>query len=351
MRDPGTTNRVVWPARSAARPRSPRTCWRTRPARRSRDIGYEQDGFHWQQRQGRRATCTRSRPTSPRASTPPATRTRAPATRASCSAMPAARPTALMPAPIQYSHHDPDAAWPRPAIPARRRGSGPTPRARSPCATRTASRSRATSVVVSTQHARRPRPGRGARDRAPLCRWPCCPNGWMCAGGRVLRQPDRPLRHRRPGRRRRPDRPQDHRRHLRRRGAAWRRRLLRQGPDQGRPLGRLCRRYLAKNVVAAGLAERCTIQISLCDRRRRSRCRSTSTRTAPARSTRTKLSKPCCSELMDLSAARHPRASRPEPADLRPHLGLRPFRPRRRRPMAASPGSGLDLVDELRAAF
>ena len=40
----------------------------------------------------------------------------------------------------------------------------------------------------------------------------------------------------------RPDRPQDHRRHLRRRGAARRRRVLRQGPVQGRPLGRLRRR-------------------------------------------------------------------------------------------------------------
>ena len=53
------------------------------------------------------------------------------------------------------------------------------------------------------------------------------------------RQPDRPLRDRRPGRRRRPHRPQDHRRHLRRHGPPRRRRLLRQGPVEGRPLGRL----------------------------------------------------------------------------------------------------------------
>ena len=49
-------------------------------------------------------------------------------------------------------------------------------------------------------------------------------------------QPDRPLRGRRPDGRRRPDRPQDHRRHLRRHGPPRRRRLLRQGPVQGRPL-------------------------------------------------------------------------------------------------------------------
>ena len=53
------------------------------------------------------------------------------------------------------------------------------------------------------------------------------------------RQPDRPLRHRRPRRRRRPHRPQDHRRHLRRHGPPRRRRVLRQGPVEGRPLGRL----------------------------------------------------------------------------------------------------------------
>ena len=45
-------------------------------------------------------------------------------------------------------------------------------------------------------------------------------------------------------------------------------------------------RYLAKNVVAAGLAERCTIQLSYAIGVS-SRCRSMSTCTAPARSTRT----------------------------------------------------------------
>ena len=38
---------------------------------------------------------------------------------------------------------------------------------------------------------------------------------------------------------------------------------FRAGPDQGRPLGRLhAARYLAKNIVAAGLATRCTIQLA-----------------------------------------------------------------------------------------
>ena len=61
------------------------------------------------------------------------------------------------------------------------------------------------------------------------------------AAQELPRQPDRPLRHRRPGGRRGPDRPQDHRRHLRRHGPPRRRRVLRQGPVEGRPLGRLRR--------------------------------------------------------------------------------------------------------------
>ena len=61
------------------------------------------------------------------------------------------------------------------------------------------------------------------------------------AEDRLARQSDRQVLHRRPRRRLRPHRPQDHRRHLRRRGAARRRRVFRQGPDQGRPLGRLRR--------------------------------------------------------------------------------------------------------------
>ena len=57
----------------------------------------------------------------------------------------------------------------------------------------------------------------------------------------VLRQPDGSLRHRRSLRRLRAHRPQDHRRHLRRHGSPRRRRLQRQGPVEGRPLGLLLR--------------------------------------------------------------------------------------------------------------
>ena len=57
----------------------------------------------------------------------------------------------------------------------------------------------------------------------------------------LLVNPTGQVRDRRPGRRRRSDRPQDHRRHLRRRRPSRRRRVQRQGPVEGRPLGRLRR--------------------------------------------------------------------------------------------------------------
>jgi hypothetical protein len=53
-------------------------------------------------------------------------------------------------------------------------------------------------------------------------------------------QSDRAIRHRRSGRRLRPDRTQDHRRHLRRLRPPRRRRFLRQGPVEGRPVRGLC---------------------------------------------------------------------------------------------------------------
>ena len=54
-----------------------------------------------------------------------------------------------------------------------------------------------------------------------------------------LRQPDGEVRDRRPDGRHGADGAQDHRRHVRRRGPARRRRVLGQGSDQGRPVGRL----------------------------------------------------------------------------------------------------------------
>ena len=121
---------------------------------------------------------------------------------------------------------------------------GPTARPRSPSTTRTASPSRAAStVLISTQHdaGRRPRDQIKPDLHRARHRRRSSPSSSPATTTTVLRQPDRQLRARRPARRRRPHRPQDHRRHLRRRGPPRRRRLLRQGPVEGRPLGRLRR--------------------------------------------------------------------------------------------------------------
>ena len=104
----------------------------------------------------------------------------------------------------------------------------------------------ATKVVVSTQHNAESRNGKKyspdmVKEMIADSVESALPEGWMPKEPeRFPGQPDRQLRHRRPRRRLRPHRPQDHRRHLWRLCAARRRRLLRQGSDQGRPLGRLC---------------------------------------------------------------------------------------------------------------
>ncbi len=233
------------PARRAVPPRSRRRSSSSARARRSRTSATSRRASTGRTPRSR-CCCTPSPPTSRKASTPPATRTKAPATRASCSATPADETPELMPAPLHYSHnilklHGRGAPLRRDA-----RRSARTPRARSPCATRTASRWRRPQIVVSTQHID------ADADRRATCRRSSsptsarrCPTGWITENHRLARQPDRQVRHRRPGRRLRPHRPQDHRRHLRRRGPARRRRVLGQGPDQGRPLGRL-RRALSR---------------------------------------------------------------------------------------------------------
>ena len=116
----------------------------------------------------------------------------------------------------------------------------PTARPRSPSTTTTASRSRLRTVLISTQH-------NDGIDRDEVIRpdliehviRPVVPAQFADDDYERVREPDRSVRDRRPVRRRRPHRSQDHRRHLRRHGPPRRRRLLGQGPVQGRPLGRL----------------------------------------------------------------------------------------------------------------
>ena len=94
-------------------------------------------------------------------------------------------------------------------------------------------------VVVSSQHSADVAIERIRADVRAQVIEPVVPAALMDERTRVFRQSDRPLRHRRPARRLRRDGAQDHRRHLRRHGAPRRGRVLRQGPDQGRPLGLL----------------------------------------------------------------------------------------------------------------
>ena len=91
---------------------------------------------------------------------------------------------------------------------------------------------------------------------------PVLPEGLARRQDQVPGQPDRPLRHRRPAGRLRPHRPQDHRRHLRRRCAARRRRVLRQGPVQGRPLGRLRRALRGEEHRRRRPRAKCQIQVA-----------------------------------------------------------------------------------------
>ena len=115
-------------------------------------------------------------------------------------------------------------------------------------------------------------------------------------------QPDRPVRDRRPDGRRRPDRPQDHRRHLRRHGPPRRRRVLRQGPVQGRPLRpptRCAGWPRTSSPPGWPAAARCR---SPTRSARRTRSASSSRPSAPRRSRSTRSRRPCC-EVFDLRPA------------------------------------------------
>ena len=56
--------------------------------------------------------------------------------------------------------------------------------------------------------------------------------------------------------------PKDHRRHLRRLGPPWRGAFSGKDPSKVDRSAAYAARYVAKNVVAAGLADRCEIQVS-----------------------------------------------------------------------------------------
>ncbi len=94
------------------------------------------------------------------------------------------------------------------------------------------------------------------------------PDGFVTDDTKVYINPTGAFEFGGPVRRRGPHRPQDHRRHLRRRRAHGGRWFSGKDPTQVDRSAAYVARYLAKNVVAAGLAKRCTIQL-VRDRHRR----------------------------------------------------------------------------------
>ena len=168
----------------------------------------------------------------------------------------------LMPAPIYYAHRILKLLSEARRAGKEPRRSGPTPRARSPSTTRTASPSAATQIVVSTQHLDESLTSRDMRTIVEPYVRKALPEGWISkstvwhvnpTGNFVIGGPDGDC------------------------GLTGRKIIVDTyggaaphggGAFSGKDPTKVDRsaayaaRYLAKNVVAAGLAERCTIQLS-----------------------------------------------------------------------------------------
>ena len=193
-----------------------------------------------------------------------------------------------------------------------------------------------------------PEPGPSARNRPSPCgQRPA--RRMDVRRGRILRQSDRQVRHRRSRRGYRPHRPQDRRRYLRRRGAPRWRRVLGQGPDQSRPLG-LLRGALSGQERGGGGAGGSGVPFnSPTPSASPSRCRSISTPTVPARRTRTAF--PRC---FAIGSTCHRAASAGTSASNRPIYARTAAYGHFGRPPEADGGFSwerTDLVDDLRSAF
>ncbi len=116
---------------------------------------------------------------------------------------------------------------------------------------------RVDTVVVSTQHA--PEVTLEQIRRGYGGAWwsrPSCPPELLDENTKYLCQPHRPLCHGRPAARLRPDGPEDHRGHLRRERSPRRRRFSGKDPTKVDRSAAYAARWVAKNIVAAGLAHR-----------------------------------------------------------------------------------------------
>ena len=145
---------------------------------------------------------------------------------------------------------------------------------------------RVETVVVSTQHAEAIKHAALREAIIEEIVKPVIPANLLDGGYQVPHQPDGPVRHRRPAGRHRPDRPQDHRGHVRRQRAARRRRLLRQGPHEGRPVGRVHGPLHRQEHRGRGPRRARAESSSRTPSASRTRCRSTSRRSGPESSRR-----------------------------------------------------------------
>ena len=155
----------------------------------------------------------------------------------------------------------------------------------------------------------------------------------------VSHQSHRPFRSRRTARRHRPDGPQDHRRYLRRHGPSRRRRVLRQGSDEGRSLGLLhgaLHRQEHRGVQAGHRAAKCSWPTRSAWRSR-SRCMVNTFGTGVIPDEQ-------FTELVRANfqsdAARHHRHAEAAPSDLPQDGRVRPLRPHRRYLHVGSDGQG-----------
>ena len=121
-------------------------------------------------------------------------------------------------------------------------------------------------VVLSTQHA--PEMSLGDKMKPEFTEAvieeiikPVLPKDWLKQHA-LSRQPDRPLRDRRTAGRLRPHRTQDHRRHLRRRRPHGGGAFSGKDPSKVDRSAAYAARYVAKNIVAAGLARQCQVQVA-----------------------------------------------------------------------------------------
>ena len=140
-------------------------------------------------------------------------------------------------------------------------------------------------VVVSTQHDEQVQQKEIHDFVIKQVIEPCLPRELVDWQNHVSHQSDRPLRRRRTARRYRADRPQNHRRHLRRLGPSRRRRLQRQGSDEGRSQRRLHGAARGQKHRGRRLGRSLRSAVGLRHRRHRSGQRARSTPKGPAAST------------------------------------------------------------------